>query len=80
MNGLRKLSSNLAKRFRTPAVRKPDTFRKQREQAKQLAAARCIEVEKIEGGGMNVCPPKGLASADDPYGGDHYADDWGGGA
>ena len=68
--------SGLAPRWaaKRPNPQKSDTQRRQREEAKQLAAEHGIEIEKLREGGMNVWPPKGLADCLDPFDGDHFAD------
>ena len=70
------LAVALGRVFHAPAIKRPDTQRRQREEAKKLAAAHGIEIEKFPEGGMNVWPPKGLDDALDPFEGDHYADNW----
>lgn len=76
MARLRQLERALARAFKAPNQKKPDTHRKQREEAKKLAAAHGIEIEKFAEGGMNVWPPNSLDDALDPFAGDHYAEDW----
>lgn len=76
MARLMRLEKDLGKLFNAPAPKKRDTQRRQREEAKKLAAAHGIEIEKFSEGGMNVWPPRALDEALDPYAGDHYADDW----
>ena len=58
--------------------RAPDPFRKPRAEAKRLAAEAGVDIESLrpEYAGSNVWPPKGLEPPNDPYAGDHYADDW----
>lgn len=72
----RALEKTLGRIFNSPVGRKPDTQRKQREQAKALAAKHGIEIERIPEGGMNVWPPAAIPDASDPYASDHYASDW----
>ena len=74
MARLMRLEKDLGKLFNAPAPKKRDTQRRQREEAKKLAAAHGIEIEKFSEGGMNVWPPRALDEALDPYAGDHYAD------
>lgn len=69
------LGSMLARTFRAPAPRQPDTHRKAREAARHLAAAHSIEIEALRPG-FNVWPPKSWRGAD-PFEGDHHADHWG---
>jgi hypothetical protein len=71
---MRTLSGMLGAAFKAPAVKKPDTHRRAREEAKRLAALCGCEIEKCSSGGWNVWPPK--ASVVDPFDGDHYAQDW----
>ena len=67
------LQKQLNALFRAPKPRAPDVHRKARQEAKTLAKTHGIEIEKI-GSGFNVWPPKG--SVNDPFDGDHYAQDW----
>lgn len=77
MARLRQLEKALGAAFKAPAPKKPDTQRRHRENAKKLAAAYGIEIERfLDGGGMNVWPPKALDDARDPFAGDHHAGDW----
>lgn len=76
MARLRQLEKALGRIFKAPTPKKPDTLRRQREEARTLAAAHDIEIEKFREGGMNVWPPKTLDDARDPFDGDHYAADW----
>lgn len=73
MRALKKSLNNL---FSTPKKRAPDNHRKAREAAKPLIQKLGIELEKFREGGFNVWPPKTLADHDDPFEGDHYANDW----
>lgn len=75
MARLRTLERALGKLFKGPAPKQQDKQRKPREEAKRLAAEHGIEIEKLPGGGMNVWAPARIA-ADDPFEGDHYANDW----
>ena len=75
MARLSQLDKALGKMFSAPAPKKPDTQRRSREQAKALAAQHGIEIEKFKEGGMNVWAPQSL-TANDPFEGDHFADDW----
>lgn len=75
MARLRHLEKAMGRLFKAPAKKQPDTQRRSREEAKRLATIHEIEIEKLRDGGMNVWAPKGLA-ADDPFDGDHFADDW----
>jgi hypothetical protein len=70
----RTLSSQLARAFKAPAARKPDLHRKERESAKALAKQHHVEIERVNSG-FNVWPPRGF-SGEDPFEGDHYAQDW----
>lgn len=72
---MKNLSSSLSRLFKPATARPPDTHRKAREEAKKLAKAHNVEVEQIKGGGMNVWPPRGFL-LQDPWDGDHYAQDW----
>lgn len=74
-NVCRPLQKQLSKLFKAAAPRKPDTYRKEREEAKSLAALHSIEIEKFKEGGFNVWPPKNW-QGEDPFEGDHYANDW----
>lgn len=69
---MKTLQRRLRALFRAP--REPDIHRAARELAKRLAEAHGAEIERLRGGGFNVWPPCGLAN--DPYEGDHYAQDW----
>lgn len=73
---MKTLSRELGALFRPAPPRRGDPHRKARERAKALAARLGVEVERLAGGGMNVWPPRGLASHADPFEGDHYAQDW----
>lgn len=42
----------------------------------RLALEHGIEIEALEGGGMNVWAPQGIDESVDPYAGDHYASDF----
>lgn len=72
----RTLAASLNRTFKAPRERKPDIYRKQREEAKKLAVQHGIEIERkgLESG-MNVWPFKGFKGID-PYEEDHYAGDW----
>lgn len=73
---MRTLAQSLAKVFSAHKTRKPNTQQKARDQAMRLAAQHHIEIERLDGG-MNVWPPASVADTPaDPYGGDHYAEDW----
>lgn len=62
--------------FRVPKGKRVDPQRKARELGKKLAQSMSIEVERLNGGGFNVWPPKTLPDEADPFHGDHYAVDW----
>ena len=70
------LNRMLGRLFTPPPARKPDPHRKDRVEAKRLAAERGIEIEKLRDGGWNVWPPKALHDKDDTFNGDHYCGDW----
>ena len=70
------LNQTLGRMSIPPPVRNPDLHRKDRIEAKRLAAERGMEIEKLRDGGWNVWPPKGMADADDPFHGDHYCNGW----
>lgn len=59
-------------------VRKPDPERGARQKAKALAASHGIEIEVEPGRGGNVIVwgLRDIPDAEDPYEGDHYANDW----
>ena len=69
------LSSSLSKLFRPTPTRRPDTQRKAREEAKRRAKEHVVGIEELKDGGMNVWPPKSF-SGEDPWPGDHFAQDW----
>lgn len=68
------LASMIAATFRAAPARKPDPFRRDRAEARALAAVHSIEIEPMRPG-FNVWPPKSWRGAD-PFEGDHYAQDW----
>ncbi len=70
------LEKSLGQIFRAKKKKAPDPHRRHREQAKKLAAQHTIEIERLEGGGMNVWPPSSIADDSDPFQGDHFANDW----
>lgn len=73
---LNKMSRDIAKMFSAPKKRAPDAQRKQREEAKRLAAEFGIEIEKLDGG-FNVWPQAAIADTDlDKFSGDHFCNDW----
>lgn len=72
---MKTLSTSLSKLFRPTPTRRPDTQRKAREEAKRLAKAHGVGIEALKDGGMNVWPPKSF-SGEDPWAGDHFAQDW----
>lgn len=73
---MKTLSASLGRMFKPAHVRKADMQRKAREEAKRLAIAHGVEIESFKGeGGMNVWPPKAYR-LQDPWEGDHYAQDW----
>ena len=68
----------LGQLLRVPVKRQSDPHRKAREEAKKLAAAHGIEIQRFkkdDGIGFNVYPPKGF-TGEDLHEGDHYAADW----
>jgi hypothetical protein len=72
------IQRSLSKMFSSKPVRKPDTFRKDREWAKPVAAKHGIEIERLDFG-WNVWPPKALTQIPgwtDPFDGDHFCHDW----
>lgn len=71
---MKQLQARLTDLFKPPRPRVPDPQRKAREEAKRLAKAAGIEIERI-GAGMNVWPPQAYKQPD-PWEGDHYAQDW----
>lgn len=71
---MKMLRRMLSSTFKAPVARKPDTFRKEREEAKRLARLHGIEIERC-GSGWNVWPPK-CRQDDDPWEGDHFCGDW----
>lgn len=73
---MRGLQKHLGALFRPEAPKRGDPHRKARELAKPLAKQLGVEVERLEGSGFNVWPPRGLATGADPFEGDHYAADW----
>lgn len=78
MARLQQLERSLGKLFNAPAKKKADLYRRQREEAKRLAALHKIEIEKMAGSGMNVWAPAAIADTEqDPFNGDHFAGDWG---
>ena len=77
MPRLKKLERHLTKIFASSKPKKLDSFRKEREKAKRMAAEHGIEIERLAEGGMNVWPPSQVADTDrDPFTGDHHAEDW----
>lgn len=72
------LERKLGRLFGQTAPRRPDSHRKDREQANALAKAHGITLEKFQvsdGSGINVWPAPAMTRAD-PWEGDHYAQDW----
>lgn len=68
--------------FKPTAPKKPDTHRKARERAKELAALYRMDIEKC-GSGFNVWPPHASfgrfhqrVEIVDEFDGDHYCNDW----
>jgi len=77
MARLQQLEMSLGKLFNAPAKKKADLYRRQREEAKRLAALHNIEIEKLVEGGMNVWAPAAIADTEqDPFNGDHFASNW----
>jgi hypothetical protein len=77
MARLRQLEKTLGKMFKAPAKKKSDLYRRQREEAKRLAAIHNIEIERMGEGGMNVWAPAAIADTEeDPFYGDHFASNW----
>lgn len=72
---MKTLSTSLGRLFKPTPTRKPDAQRKAREEAKRFAALHGIAIEALKGGGMNVWPPRSF-HLQDPWEGDHYAQDW----
>jgi hypothetical protein len=77
-----RLSRMIGSAFKAPATKKPDVYRKEREEAKRLASICGCEIERC-GSGWNVWPPKESATGSihpgtltDPFDGDHYCQDW----
>lgn len=68
------LSRALRATFRPAPARRPDPHRKAREEAKPLAAAHGIAIDREETS-LIVWPPKGY-NGTDPWAGDHACDDW----
>jgi hypothetical protein len=73
---VRTLSKMLDAVFRAPAPSRRDPHRRARAEAKALALALGSEVEPLRDGGMNVWPPAGIGPDEDPFDGDHYAQNW----
>lgn len=69
------LGRMLGRTFKPAATRRPDIYRKEREEAKRLAAICGCAIER-EGAGWNVWPPAALPIESDPFEGDHYCQDW----
>lgn len=72
---MKELQRQLGRMFAGGSRPQRDTSRRSAVSAKlaaEAAAAGCA-VEAIDGGGFNVWPPEGIA--DDPFEGDHYAND-----
>jgi hypothetical protein len=76
MARLRKLEKAFGKLFQASPKKPSDPHRKSRTKAKLLAAEHGIEVEKLAEGGMNVWAPDWVPEAQDPFAGDHFANDW----
>ena len=72
---MKTLQKALTSAFRPSAPRKPEPHARKRLRAKKLASEHGIELEKFAEGGLNVWPPRTLASPD-PFEEDHYAIDW----
>jgi hypothetical protein len=69
------LGRMLAATFKPATPRRPDIYRKEREEAKRMAATCGCTIER-DGAGWNVWPPKEMTEAVDPFSGDHYCQDW----
>lgn len=73
---MRGLQRQLGALFRPEAAKRGDPHRKARELARPLAKKLGVEVERLDGSGFNVWPPRALQAGADPFEGDHYAADW----